>query len=81
MAEKRELRQRGRGVLRRQRGKKKKRRRGKERKKEEEEGDSRRREIPVALPAEGKNVDLLPLYARTSIFKKKKVNIRPYLVF
>ena len=59
----------------------------KERKGEEEEEERRRGRgfeeegIPVALPAEGKNVDLLPLYARTSISKKKKVNIRPYLVF
>ncbi len=74
MAEKRELRQRGRGGLRRgntERGKKR-RRRKKKKKKKKEGGDSRCKEAPVALPAEGKSVDLLPFYARTQVSQEEK---------
>ncbi len=69
------------GSLRRTERKKKKERKGKEERKRKGKEERKRKEIPVALPAEGKSVDLLPLYARTSISKKKKVNIHPYLVF
>ncbi len=73
MAEKRKLRQRGRGGLRRgNREREKEKKKKKKKKKKKEGGDSRCKEAPVALPAEGKSVDLVPFYGRTQVSQEEK---------
>ncbi len=66
------MKQRRKGVSGGDREKEKKEKKRKEEKKRKKKKKEEGKGALVALPTEGKSVDLLPLYAKTSIFRREK---------